>query len=172
MNRLAFKFATLSMLLFCAFRVAAQPDANKLAEKYSCSSQNKNAVLNYFTNYQAQQKRRAEVESKTRENQIAQFGKTLPLISPRCEWGGGGCPVSLVKPYYPIQAIQFRLFGEVKVEAIVNEKGTVIFAQSFGNKPFLAQVARVAACRSRFTPLIYDDEAVKFKRKIVYNFLQ
>lgn len=167
LKQLIFAFLILTL---CA-NVCAQTDARKLAKNFACSSQNETAVLNYFANLEKQQKRIAEIERKTRERQIAEFGKVAPLISGHCEWGGGGCPVSLVKPYYPIQAIQSRIFGQIRVEVIADEKGDVIYARPFNNKPFLTQVARKAACVSRFTKLIYDDEAVKFKRTIVYNFL-
>lgn len=158
-------------LLFFGSTIFAQTDARKLAENFACSSQNEIAVLDYFANLEKQQERIAEIKRKTRERQIAEFGKIAPLISGHCEWGGGGCPVSLVKPYYPLQAIQSRLFGQIRVEVIADEKGDVIYARPFNNKPFLTQVARKAACVSRFSKLIYDGEAVKFKRTIVYNFL-
>lgn len=170
MKRFAFKFAVSTILPLIHFCVFAQNGAEKFVEKYSCSSRNQNAVLDYFANLEAQQKRITEIERKTRERQIAQFGKVLPLISPQCEWGGGGCPANLVLPRYPVEARRLRLFGQIKVEVIADEKGAVIFARAFGDKQFLLQAARDAACRSSFTPLNYDNEAVKFERTIVYNF--
>lgn len=173
MKRFSFQIiAVTSWLLIINLAASAQTDIRKFAKNFACSSQNETAVLDYFANLEKQQKRIAEIERERRQLQIAKFGRVLPRIAGYpCEFSGGGCPVNLVIPYYSTQAKQFRLFGQIKVEVIADEKGKVIFAQSFDNKPFLSQAARTAACRSLFRPLIYDGEAVKFKRTIVYNFL-
>lgn len=160
----------LFILLFTV-QISAQSEFERLAKRYSCSSKNENAVLQYFANYEKQQKEIAALLKKQREYQIAKFGKLLSQISGHCEFGNGSCPVSLVKPYYSPEAKQQRIFGKQKVTVVVDDKGKIIFARVRNGKPFLAQAARQAACRSKFTPMLFDNKPVKYKATIIYNFI-
>ncbi|MEP6922936.1 MAG: energy transducer TonB [Pyrinomonadaceae bacterium] len=125
-------------------------------------------MSDYLNNRENQQNRIAEAERKAREYQVTQFGKVLPKISGHC-WSG--CPTRLVKPFYPQEAKHYRLFGQIVIETIVDEKGQVIFTQARKGKPFLIQTARQAACQSSYAPQLFEGKPIKFSWTIVYNFI-
>jgi TonB family protein len=111
----------------------------------------------------------AQRKSSIYDREQYKYGKVLPTISHLC---GGGCPVSLALPQYPSEARRLKIFGQVKVEAVVDEQGKVVYARVLEGNPFLRYNARVAACRSMFTSLeVCDGRAVKFRRIIIYNFI-
>jgi hypothetical protein len=157
--------------LLSTFHISAQSEFERLAKRYSCSNENKNAVLEYFVGYERQQKQIADSLKKLRDYQTAKFGRILPQISGRCEFGNNGCPISLVKPFYSSEAKQRSIFRQQRVETIIDEKGNVIYARIENSKSFLAQAARQAACRSKFMPLLIDNKPCKFQASIVYNFI-
>lgn len=154
-----------------AFQIFAQSKFERLAKHYSCANENEDAVLQYFADYEQQEKQIADFLKKSREYQIANFGRILPQISGRCEFGNKGCPISLVKPFYSSEAKRLKIFGQQKVETIIDEKGNVIYARVQNGLPFLSQTSHLAACRSRFTPQLFDNKPFKYRATIVYNFV-
>jgi TonB family protein len=92
----------------------------------------------------------------------------LPKISGHC-WDG--CPTSIVLPYYPREARQHGISGQVKVETIVGENGKVVYARVTKSRPFLSQAAERAANHSSYTPQkTCGDKSIKFRWTITYNF--
>lgn len=110
-----------------------------------------------------------ECEQKSREYQIAKFGRALPKISGHC-WDG--CPTRVVLPFYPSEAKRLGISGQVKVETIVDEAGKVVYARTVTGKAFLRQAAEQAAYRSSYaSKKTCDDKAIKFRWTITYNFV-
>jgi TonB family protein len=129
----------------------------------------KKSTQELFAELREDEKLVAECEQKAREYQIAKFGKVLPRVSGHC-WDG--CPTSIVLPYYSSEARRFRLSGQVKVEAIVDETGKVIYARAVSGQPFLRQAAEQAARVSSYqSKKTCGDKAIKFRWTITYNFV-
>jgi hypothetical protein len=122
-----------------------------------------------FAEVREDEKLVAECEQKMRSQQIANFGRVLPRISGHCF---NGCPIIVVKPYYPTIAKRSRVAGQVKVETIVDEAGKVVYAQAISGQPFLREAAEQAASVSGYQPKkTCDDKPIKFRWTITYNFI-
>lgn len=131
-------------------------------------TKDKKYIQELFDEIKADEKLVAECEQKIREFQIANFGRVLPKISGHC-WDG--CPINVVKPYYPIEAKRFRISGQVKVETIVDENGKVAFAKAVSGNILLRRVAEQAARVSKYQPKnTCDNNPIKFRWTIIYNF--
>ncbi|MFT3742734.1 MAG: TonB family protein [Pyrinomonadaceae bacterium] len=103
-----------------------------------------------------------------REEQIKKFGKPLPKISGHC-WDG--CPIKIVKPYYPEIARRLKIKGEVLVDTIVDEKGSVVFAKVAKGSRLLRKVALEAAYVSQHQPKVTcGNRPIKFRWTIRYYF--
>ena len=122
-----------------------------------------------FARLEEDEKLVAECEQKIREYQIANFGKVLPKISGHC-WDG--CPISIVLPFYSDEAKRLRISGKVKVEAIVDENGKVVYAKAISGNPFLKRNAERVAKVSLYQPKkTCDNKPIKFRWTIIYNFI-
>src|SRR5690242_16100965 len=100
------KFTSLLvMALLLCLHCYAQSKSQKSAQKL-------------FAEVEEGEKHFVECARKSREYQIAKFGRVLPTISGHCY---GDCPTELIKPYYPRDAKRFGISGMVEVETIVNE---------------------------------------------------
>jgi TonB family protein len=75
-----------------------------------------------------------------------------------------------VQPAYPPAAKLARISGEVKVEAVIDEEGKVIYARATSGHPLLRDSAEVAARQWRFSPTTIDGKAVKVLSAIVLRF--
>ena len=103
-----------------------------------------------------------------REEQIKKFGKPLPKIAGHC-WDG--CPIRVVKPYYPETARRLKVTGEVLVDTIVDEKGNVVFAKVTKGNGLLRKAALDAAYVSQYQPKITcGNRPIKFRWTIKYYF--
>src|SRR2546423_112698 len=121
------RFTSLIILtLLCCLSCAAQAKSNKSAQEL-------------FAEVKEDEKAVLECVRKTRDYQIAKFGKVMPEVTG--DFCFNGCPVSLVRPYYPREAKRLRMSGLVKVETIVDESGRVIYAKTLKGSPFLSRVA-------------------------------
>lgn len=153
-----------SMMVHCAYRILTII----FLLAFTCLSQARISESKLFAELAEDEKRVAECEQKSRDYQIAKFGRVLPKISGHC-WDG--CATRIVLPYYPNEARRLRISGQVRVETVVNEDGKVIYAKVTKGKPFLSQVAFRAAYLSTYTPKkACDDKPIKFRWTIVYNF--
>jgi TonB family protein len=132
-------------------------------------TRNKQSTQELFAELREDEKLVAECERKVREYQITNYGRVLPKISGHCF---DVCPIRLVLPYYPNEAKRLRISGQVKVEAIVDETGKVIYARAISGQPFLRQAAEQAARVSSYQPKkTCDDKPIKFRRTIIHNFI-
>lgn len=126
-------------------------------------AQNENSKFTQelFAGLREDEKLAARCEQEAREYQIANYGRVLPRVSGHC-WDG--CAASLTKPRYPSEAKRSRLFGAVKVETVVDETGSVVYARAVSGKPLLRQAAEQAAYYARYTPKkACGGEPIKFR---------
>ena len=131
------------------------------------SSRNDSAAALY-RELESDERSVVECVRKQREHQLSQFGKVRPKISGHC-WSG--CPTLAVLRYYPPDAEQLNIKGQVKIEAIVNENGKVVYAKIIQGKPFIGRAALKAASLSTYTPKVNcEGKPIKFRWLITYNF--
>ncbi len=150
------------ILLLSTFTFAQKP------ENFACSKDDKPRVREYFEKVQMFAQVQADCRNLFLEN------GNLPLFDlaySNCHLSNNGCPVSLVLPKISDSMRRFQLFGEVKVEIIVEESGEIFSAQTLNGHPLLRKSAREAACNSRFSPKSFCGKPVMQKRVIHYNFI-
>ena len=160
-----FFFLTILILLFQIF-ASGQIKVETEIKKFSCSCENKQAVRDYFEQYKIQQDFIAQCELEAEQNR-----KALNLPKPIIISGFGPSPVSLVKPYYPSVAKKLNISGAVLVEVFTDEKGFVIYSKILKGNGFLRESVRPAACKSKFTPILYCGKPIKARWVILYNFI-
>jgi periplasmic protein TonB len=96
---------------------------------------------------------------------------TLPEPPVRLSQGvSGGQLLSSILPDYPASARRLRLEGEVVLEAMVMEDGTVGEVKVLKGSPLLAQSAVDAAKHWRYQPYQLNGQPVKNATKIVVEF--
>jgi TonB family protein len=77
--------------------------------------------------------------------------------------------IKLFKPTYPQAAKLLNIWGEVKVEVEVNEKGDVITAKAVSGHTAFHQICEKAAMKSKFSPTFVNGQPVSTKGIIVYH---
>ena len=156
-------FAILILLFALNMPIYAQTANEKLAKRYACSKDDIPQVVDYFDNLAEQMDVVAQCELETK-GQIKLAGG--------CEWTSNGCPVNLVKPFYPQVARNLKLFGLVEVAVIIDEKGNVIYSQVLQGSPFFSVAAQKASCQSQFRPTQMCGRVTKATKVIGYNFIK
>lgn len=81
-----------------------------------------------------------------------------------------GKATNLVVPEYPEQARAAGESAQVEVEIIIDEQGSVVWAEASVGPASLRDAAVAAAKKSRFAPTKLMSQPVKVKGRIVYNF--
>lgn len=152
----------LTILIFFIFSISA---FGQKEEKCACSKNDKEKVRGYFADLDKQNKKFAECETQSSK-------QPKIIIAGGCEFGADGCPVNLVQPVFPKSAKKFNLFGQVKVEVVIDEDGKVIYSRMIEGKNIFKNSAEQAACKSIFKPIRRCSIAVKSKLLIVYNFIK
>lgn len=138
----------------------------------SLFAQNKMIVRKEFEKILSLQSKIIEdCEKEIEASQIKNFGKVLPKISGECEWTNIGCPISLVKPAYPVSAKKYGFKGNVKVLIFIDEEGKVVYAEAVKGKKIFYNNAEKAAMLSLYSPKIVCGKKVMQKKFIDYNFL-
>ena len=82
-----------------------------------------------------------------------------------------GRAIHLGKPAYPPLARKAHVQGQVKVQVIIGEDGTVIAAAAVDGHPLLFGVSVAAARESTFTPTKLNGKPVKVTGVLEYNFV-
>jgi TonB family protein len=82
-----------------------------------------------------------------------------------------GRAIKLVQPQYPAAARNNHESGQVKVQIVINEVGSVIAAQALNGSSILKVEAEGAAWQCKFTPTFLMGQPVKVSGIIVYNFV-
>jgi len=82
-----------------------------------------------------------------------------------------GKAIALDVPKYPKEARKSHESGLVKVQVLIDEQGSVIWAQAIEGPESFHAVAVEAARRSRFTPTRLMGQPVKVNGVIIYNFV-
>lgn len=90
----------------------------------------------------------------------------IPYVGPVA-----GRAISLPQPTYPALAKTAGIQGQVNVEILIDEAGRVLSAHATGGHPLLRLEAEKAAYRARFTPTLLQNEPVKVKGVITFNFI-
>lgn len=79
--------------------------------------------------------------------------------------------ISKPEPIYPPLAKAAGVEGTVTVEILIDETGHVLTAHATNGHPLLKQEAERAALRTRFSPTLLSNQAVKAKGVITFNFI-
>lgn len=79
--------------------------------------------------------------------------------------------ISKPDPVYPPVAKAARVEGTVTVEILIDETGHVLSAHATNGHPLLRPEAERAALRTRFSPTLLSNQAVKAKGIITFNFI-
>jgi TonB family protein len=95
--------------------------------------------------------------------------------SPRTISGGvvNGKALTLPKPTYPLEALQKRVQGKIKVKVTIDEHGIVTSATAFDgvDEPSLRHAAEMAAMSATFSPTTLEGEPARVSGTIDYNFV-
>ena len=97
-----------------------------------------------------------------------------PKPTPHAPISGGvlnGKAVHLVQPPYPPIARSAHASGQVVVQVLIDENGSVVAAHATSGHPLLQAAAVNAARSSRFTPTKLSGQPVKVNGVIIYNFV-
>lgn len=97
-----------------------------------------------------------------------------PKPTPHAPISGGvlnGKAVHLVQPPYPPIARSAHASGQVVVQVLIDENGSVVAAHATSGHPLLQAAAVNAARSSKFTPTKLSGQPVKVNGVIIYNFV-
>src|SRR5437667_5209337 len=100
--------------------------------------------------------------------------KPTPAPTPHAPISGGvlnGKAVHLVQPPYPPIARSAHASGQVVVQVLIDENGSVVAAHATSGHPLLQAAAVAAARSSKFTPTKLSGQPVKVNGVIIYNFV-
>lgn len=76
----------------------------------------------------------------------------------------------MATPVYPIIALKSRFEGKVTVELELAENGDVLSAKAVSGHHMFRSSAEEAAKRSKFKPATFNNQPIKAKAQIIYNF--
>src|SRR5437870_3187626 len=100
--------------------------------------------------------------------------RPTPAPTPHAPISGGvlnGKAVHLVQPPDPPIARSAHASGQVVVQVLIDENGSVVAAHATSGHPLLQAAAVAAARASRFTPTKLSGQPVKVNGVIIYNFV-
>jgi len=79
-------------------------------------------------------------------------------------------PIKTPRPYYPQEAADKRLQGEVWISLLISETGDVEGTEIISGDPVLAKAAQDAMRKWKFKPYIRNGKPVKVRTKVPYDF--
>ncbi|MDQ3710689.1 MAG: TonB family protein [Acidobacteriota bacterium] len=136
------------------YNKAIELDAsNELAKK------NLQRLQAELLNISADKRESPASSKKTRPSQIVTVGSL------------SGYAISLITPLYPQDAMKIGLQGKITVQITIDENGNVISAKADSGSGILRFSAETAASKSKFKPIIVNNQIVKATGFIVYNFI-
>jgi TonB family protein len=158
-----------------ALAYVSRGDAYWDKEDYDRAAADYNKAIELDTNNETAKKNLQRLQTELLN--IAESKRAIPAYSPNA---GPAQIVSvgelnsraerLVKPSYPEDAKKMFMQGKVTVQITIDENGNVIAAKANSGKALLRFYAETAAHRSKFEPVMLNNQAVKATGFIVYNF--
>jgi hypothetical protein len=145
------------LFILLIFRTSAFPQRET---RYACTDGDEGPVRSYFL--------------KIDENKriLSDFYSSVRSQTPRFPLCWHGCAVSLPLPWFPEVARKYGMNGKVTIETISNEEGRIIFAKTVRGPALFKTYAEMAACSSKFRPMFFNGNPIKFRWTIVYNFIR
>ncbi len=104
---------------------------------------------------------------------VAPAPPTVRTLPPRVKVGGKvkpPVPISTPKPVYPTLAIQTRISGTVRLEAVIGIDGKVYSLRLVQGHPLLVSAAIDAVKQWRYTPTLLNGEPVELEMQVDVNF--
>ena len=135
-------------------------------EKCACSKKDRATVSIYFRQLEEYRKKILECKKQSELD-----SSPILVIASKCEFGGEGCPLRLVKPEIPDSARRIRRSGIAKVRVLVDEEGKVIYSRMVEGDKIFRNVSERAACQAFFSSASSCGQKIKTEYIIVYNFL-
>ncbi|HEX8175608.1 MAG TPA: TonB family protein [Pyrinomonadaceae bacterium] len=107
------------------------------------------------------------------EPPAATVRKPEPAVKQRIAYIGpvNSRALQLPQPSYPALAKAANIQGPVTVEILIDEVGRVISARATSGHTLLRPESEKAALRARFSPTLLQDQPVKAKGVITFNFI-
>ena len=96
---------------------------------------------------------------------------SLPKLDRPISQISGGTLVHKVQPIYSSQARSLHLQGDVVLEATINEQGQIEDLQVVSGHPLLAEAAKDAVSRWRYTPFALNGQPVRKQTRITISFV-
>lgn len=120
----------------------------------------------FAVNAEAQSKKHKKVVSKS--SKIKTSKKTPRTVSLGVI---NGKATDLVKPEYSKSAIAANVYGQVSIQVLIGENGSVVSAKVNSGHPILQSVSIKAALESKFEPVTLSGEPVQVNGIIIYKFI-
>ena len=163
MSRLV--FTTLFLLILFSILIGTQINAQDRRGSTRKQSDRSKVSVTEDIDPRTPEERKSIEECTTpdRPKPEVEAGKESPVLC--------GKAISLPKPAYPEEAKAQRIFGVVRINVVIDEKGKVIWARAVEGHPLLQGAALKAACQARYSPERISGRAIKVSTVISYNFL-
>lgn len=110
----------------------------------------------------------------TRQNELGSALSTspsLPRLDRPISQVSGGTLVHKVQPIYSSQARSLHLEGSVVLEATIDEQGQIEDLKVISGHPLLADAARDAVSRWRYTPFALNGQPIRKQTRITISFV-
>jgi protein TonB len=97
----------------------------------------------------------------------------MPVAAPRVSQGVKEASlVQRVEPVYPSQARTQRIQGKVTLSATIGPDGAVRQVAVVGGSPVLAEAAKTAVLKWRYSPALLNGSPIEVQKEIVVIFAQ
>jgi TonB family protein len=104
---------------------------------------------------------------------LASVPTQMPVAAPRVSQGVKEASlVQRVEPVYPSQARTQRIQGKVTLSATIGPDGSVRQVAVVGGSPVLAEAAKTAVLKWRYSPALLNGSPIEVQKEIVVIFAQ